>query len=54
MKNLMAQTEKRVKEFTDLFYFTTLKYISTKNLLTDKVWWQINNNQANSLPFEGG
>jgi hypothetical protein len=53
MKNLMAQTEKRVKDYTDLFYFTTLKKIFAKNLLTDKVWWQINNNQANSLPFEG-
>ena len=53
MKNLMAQTKKRAKDLSDLFYFTTFDKISTNNFLTDKVWWQINNNQALSLPFEG-
>ena len=53
MKNLMAQTEKRVKKFTDLFYFTTLDKISTNNLINERVWRQINKKQAISLPFEG-
>ena len=49
MKNLMQQTVQKVEKHTQLFFFTTFDQINTCNILTDPIWWLVNNSEPTSL-----
>lgn len=40
LKNLMQQTWKNLKEKGDLFFFTSLKNVKSKNVLFDPIWFR--------------
>lgn len=53
MKNIMAQTKKRVGRLSYLFYFSTLEKIYSNDVLVDPIWWQVDGDAPVSLPFAG-
>jgi hypothetical protein len=51
MKNLMKQTKSRVVKSPQLFYFTTLEMTKNHNVLTAPIWWQVDKDAPQALPF---
>jgi len=49
LKNLMKQTEEKVKDGAGLFYFTTLRSISNGNLLNSPSWFRVGQNDPISI-----